>query len=269
LVDPLTEFIWLGPGKGKLDTVARLFLALADGLRSLDEFYTKLKISLQDGWQDCFFPHVRSYPGPSGTVLFKYISRLLPDQKAKALFKGKTSSGQRIVVKFTSRYHATAHRLVAKSNLAPQLLYISSNSDAQKLSCPIMVVMEFLEGKTAEETFRVTSLCQRSHPDHRSLFRTICEDVKEAVRILHNAGLAFGDLRAPNIMIVRGRAKLVDFDWCGEDGQQRYPGEINMDGTIDWHKDVKPGGVMTKDHDNWMARQLFHTLQPEIAMEGE
>ena len=46
--DPLTEAISLGPDKiesdEKLDTVARLFLALRDGLRSLDTFYRNLEM---------------------------------------------------------------------------------------------------------------------------------------------------------------------------------------------------------------------------------
>lgn len=266
LVDPLTEYIWLGPdklGTEKLDTVARLFIALADALRSLDDFYRNVNIASPDACRDCIFPHVQSYPGPSGPVEFKYLSWLVPAQKSKAIFKARTSDGQLIVVKFTDRYNATAHRLVAEANLAPQLLFISSDNPSALSGGLIMVVMEFVEGETAHEMFTVTSSgCLKGRT---RLLKTLRQDVDKAMAILHGAGLVFGDMRAPNIMVAGERAKLVDFDWCGLDGQDRYRGDVNVcneseksdERQINWHSEVKRGGVMKKHHDIWMARQLF------------
>ena len=74
MVDPLTGYTWIGPGKHnpkQLGTVSRLFIALAEGLQSLDEFYRNLKIDSQGDPADWFFPDLRSYPGPSGPVPIK------------------------------------------------------------------------------------------------------------------------------------------------------------------------------------------------------
>ena len=36
----------------------------------------------------------------------------------------------------------------------------------------------------------------------------------------------FGDLRSPNVVSVKGRAFLVDFDWAGKHGEAFYPMEL-------------------------------------------
>jgi hypothetical protein len=123
MVDPLTDYIWIGPGKHgtkQLKTVSRLFIALAEGLRSLDEFYRNVNLDSQGCPTDCFFPDMQSYPGPSGHVPIKYLAPLVPKQRSKTIFKAEIS-GQTVVVKFTDRYNAAAHKLLAEANLAPQL----------------------------------------------------------------------------------------------------------------------------------------------------
>jgi serine/threonine protein kinase len=272
MVDPLTDYTWIGPGKHNaehLETVSRLFMALAEGLGSLDEFYRNLNIASQGCPADCFFPDMRSYPGESGPVPIKYLSQLVPDQRSKTIYKGE-ASGKTIVVKFTDRYNAAAHELLAKANFAPQLLY-SGHPDPE-LKRPIMVVMDLLEGRTAEETFTITPHHHLSCPENQSsLLEQVHKDVKDAIRVIHESGLVFGDLRAPNIMIVGGRAKLIDFDWCGPDGEETYPGDVNIrdrhdedvEESIKWHAGVQRGGVMRKDHDLWMINQLFHLVQQE------
>jgi hypothetical protein len=163
----LTKAIFLGPDKidsdKKLDTVACLFLALRDGLRSLDAFYRDLVIppedqkAIQVAPRNCFFPHVQSYAGPNGRVEIKYIAQIGTDDKNKAVFKGETADGQKIVVKFTDRYNAAAHRMLAERNLAPGLLYVSSEStDVEDFGYKVMIVMEFVAGQTAEKQGHVT-----------------------------------------------------------------------------------------------------------------
>jgi hypothetical protein len=163
--DPLTETISLGPDKidigEKMDTVARLFVALRDGLRSLHTFYHELEIESPDEPTysgACFFPHVRSYPGGEQAHPIQYIAQLGPEDKSKAVFKAETSDGQMIVVKFSDRYHVMAHRLLVKHGFAPQLLYHSSeNTNRGDFGYQVMVVMEFVEGRTAEEMGLATS----------------------------------------------------------------------------------------------------------------
>ena len=175
---------------------------------------------------DIFFPHVLSYRKTDRVVPIKYIAQLGPDNKSKAVFKGENSDGQLIVVKFTDRYNANGHRLLAEHGLAPQLLYISSeNMDAGHFGYRVMVVMEFLAGQTAEDYQLVSS-------KRGSIWSDVSNDVKMAIETLHKADLVFGDLRTPNIIIVNGHAKLVDFDWCGREGQDRYPRDLNAG--IEW-----------------------------------
>ena len=258
-----------------MDTVARLFMALADALGCLQDYYLNVDIASPEERRNCIFPERRSYPGESGCVQFKYLSQLFPDQKNKAIFKALTSDGRTIIVKFTDRYNATAHRLVAASNLAPQLLFCSSEETSEPSIGYIMVVMEFLEGKTVGERFAITSDGHLKGPS--GILKNVSEDVYKAIRILHNAGLVFADLRPPNIMVVRDRAKLVDFDWCDLDGEASYRGDLNVRdpsdreslGSIKWHPEVERGGVMRQKHDIWMAEQLFHILSSANSIEEE
>lgn len=142
-------------------------------------------------------------------------------------------------VKFVQQYNVTAHKLLAKIALAPQLLHCSEVANGQFR----MVVMDFVEGETAYERFGAT----------QKVADPIVEQVKRAIDELHQNPLVFGDLRRPNVVIMKdGKAKLVDFDWCGEDGKGRYPPTLNDPSSINWHADVKRDGIMSKVHDEHM-----------------
>jgi hypothetical protein len=64
--------------------------------------------------------------------------------------------------------------------------------------------------------------------------------IRSAVKVLHGAGLVFGDLRLTTIVIdtTGGRegALLTDFDWVGLHGQAQYPPLQILDdfGEISW-----------------------------------
>jgi serine/threonine protein kinase len=162
------------------------------------------------------------------------------------------------VVKFTDRYNSVAHRLLTEHNLAPKLLYDSHKDPTARVMGCYMIVMEYLEGKTAQDFFSVASAGHLKTSRNQALGKIICEDVKMALQLLHNAGLVFGDLRSPNIMIVKDRANLIDYEWCGKDGEARYPVELNdAADNIKWHPDVVRNGVLSKDHDLWMLDLLF------------
>lgn len=112
-----------------------------------------------------------------------------------------------------------------------------------------MVVMDFFEGKMAQELY-----------DGR-LPRAVYDQVKRAVDELHQLGLVFADLRKPNIMVSAGvnpiQVMLVGFSWCGKDKEGRYPPTLNDDTNgIKWHPDVKLRGISSKDHDEWMLGNL-------------
>lgn len=100
-------------------------------------------------------------------------------------------------------------------------------------------------------------MTNRPYGNAATLPDVIFNEVEQAIEVLHKNGLVFGDLRPPNVMISDGRAHLVDFDWCAQDGMGRYPVSLNdVDRDIGWHPDVKRGSVMHKHHDIFMLRKF-------------
>jgi serine/threonine protein kinase len=256
VIQPLTDYIWLGvhpSADEQLLRVAQVLLALRHSLESLDSYYTKLNIPTDvDAPTNLarFFPYILSYPGVNGDVRFEYIIKLADESPTKAIFKARRVDRQDyIVVKFVQTYNFAAHRLLASHGLAPQLLYPETDEYEPVLTFGglKLVVMAFVDGLTAHDAYGSTSTL----PD------VIFSKVAQAVTVLHEHGFVFGDLRPPNIMVSEEKAFLVDFDWCADDGEGRYPVSLNdVDGTIGWHPDVKRGGVMYKEHDLFMMEKL-------------
>jgi hypothetical protein len=147
-------------------------------------------------------------------------------------------------VKFVQTYNATAHRLLAAAGRAPELLYCSmEDCESEYLGGLIMVVMGYLDGKTAQKRYKGKGLLPRAF-----------EQVEKVVLTLHGEDIVFGDLCLPNIVVMdEGKVMLIDFDWCRRHGVGTYPVSLNdnrdEDKGIDWHPDVKTGGRMMKEHD--------------------
>ncbi|KAH9918650.1 uncharacterized protein B0H18DRAFT_1030201 [Fomitopsis serialis] len=91
---------------------------------------------------------------------------------------------------------------------------------------------------------------------------TIWDDVGRALNALHAEDWVFGDLRIPNVMCVPTEsgmhAKLVDFDWAGKHGIDRYPATMNV-GSMDWTPGMDRYEIMKKHHDLQMLRRLRWT----------
>ncbi|KZP10890.1 hypothetical protein FIBSPDRAFT_838122 [Athelia psychrophila] len=217
IVKPLTDWIQLDvdpADDAQLDRFARVLVALRSSLQSLAEYYQSLALGDMDTKFTRFFPYIRSYPGPDHEIVhFHY---------------------------FAQQYNTDAHKLLASKGLAPRLLYSGFDTGNTHGSCGSlkMVVMEFLEGRTAYDIHATLSVKQYEH-------------VRNAVKVLHDEDFVFGDLRLPNIMVDGETAKLIDFDWCGKHGTGRYPITINDTG-VTWHPEVKRGGKMKKEHDDFM-----------------
>jgi serine/threonine protein kinase len=242
--------MWLGedvhrPDNGNLRRVVQTFSALAKELKTLADEYHHWKPS-PEPWLHCF-PFVTSYKVNNATIRFSYLHKLVPVGSTRAVFKAQTSTGQLIVVKFTQRYNWMAHRLLAGHDFAPKLLYypaMNSNSDLSEgiFGGLQMIVMEYVDGEIAYDV-----------PEQLS---PAFEDVEKAIKVLHDEGLVFGDLRTPNIMIKKdtGKVLLIDFDWCAKAGEGCYPTTINTEEC--WHPYVEGGGVMQKEHDLFMLGLL-------------
>jgi hypothetical protein len=124
-----------------------------------------------------------------------------------------------------------------------------------------MVMMDLIDGPDAHQAFQ-----------HGDLPPTVLEDVRNALKKLHEAGLVFGDMRRPNIMLVKSRGtydkdedvyvegewhgQLIDFNWSGPVGKARFPPTLNTDGRITWALGVEPGGLIERQHDDDMLGKI-------------
>ncbi|KAH9175907.1 hypothetical protein EDB89DRAFT_1847067 [Lactarius sanguifluus] len=264
VVQQLTDFIWIGDhpyDDRKLELVTRLLASLGTGIAELQEFYRSLSLRGFPHNSRRFFPFVQCYSVGERVVNFSYQAYLYPDtldtpkNPSKAIFIATTGTGverRNIIVKFTQRYNAKAHRHLATECRAPELLYCSKEDpNSADFAGLIMIVMEYIDGgKTAYQQY-----------GNRRLDQCIFDQVEEALCILHGRNIDFGDLRYPNIILTKDqRVLLIDFDWCGEHEKDTYPASLNDNrntpNSIDWHPDVKRGGRMAKEHDTFMLNSM-------------
>ncbi|KAL5497854.1 hypothetical protein ACEPAH_2785 [Sanghuangporus vaninii] len=130
------------------------------------------------------------------------------------------------VVKFTARYNEAAHRLLEGAELAHKLRYFTR-------------LKNYLD---------------------------ICERVGEAMQLLHNKELVFGDLRSQNIVLdAKKRPLLIDFDFTGTHGVDRYPASWD---TKEHHPDVRRHDVMYKEHDDFLLDKLKRLLRDRYTGSG-
>jgi len=235
----LTDYVWLGgdpfdPNQQVFG--ARLFAALKSAIQSLEDYYRTLDLTRSTV---SHYPYITGY-GAEQTK-FTYSSRLANEYRYKLVYKATLNdvSNTPIVVKFVHRYNAFAHRLLAAESLAPKLHYCSID-DNVRYGKRFMIVMDYVDLK----------------PLSGRLTKKQYKRIKTALDILHANHMVFGDLRRPNVLAGKDTAMLIDFDWCGEAGKDRYPPEINLDGSIDWHFEVGPDRPMHLYHDEHMLDNL-------------
>lgn len=243
IVQPLTDFIWMGPRHLKADGIqeaGQLFEALSSGLKSLKSFYNTLAPVAQQGPS---FPWITHFPDETGRdIQFRYTAAL---GDSRTVFRAETfeSPPRQMVVKFTRKYHGDAHQLMAAEGYAPKLYFdASSHPSFPRPGDLIMVITEYVPQAPL-------SL------DYLKAYKTL----PDALDILHGQGLVFGDLRPQNIIVPAAQpdqAMLIDFDWCGMDGEDRYPWDINTNG-IKWARGVGPGAIMSKTHDWHMLEYIL------------
>ena len=256
IVQRLTDYIWVGLdsvlNESHITRVARAFYALKAGLKKLTSYYESLDLTGDALADSRYFPSFTVYcPHGGGHVKFKYVGFLenCPDCITLRA-RTETMPAQDIVVKFVDRYGLKAHEILANHGLAPKLLYCGSprlDDDEPSYQSISMVVMEYIDG----DTFAVA----KQNLSEESV-ETVRSAVRRALELLHNHGLVFGDLRPPNVMITKdGKAKLIDFNWAGEEGQAKYPSLISPE--IAWPEGVKALAVMRREHDLDMLRKLI------------
>lgn len=118
------------------------------------------------------------------------------------------------MIKFVGQYGADAHQLLADAGMAPQLLYsglldgaddirnagsrgLGSTVDGMYIGLVRMVIAEHLEGDTMDKA------SPAAWP------KDALEQIEKAIKKLHDAGLVFGDLRGPNVLLSEGRISSI------------------------------------------------------------
>ncbi|CDO75371.1 hypothetical protein BN946_scf184767.g6 [Trametes cinnabarina] len=237
----------------------RFLRAIETALDDLGAFYESLK--LPPPWHrsrpaaSLAPPNV--YIGPQFTqfeedgqmVILTYTGRLSDEYPFQAVFTAIThvegsDTAHDVVVKFTHNYCEEGHRLLADHltpegaprPLAPRVWHCSNNQDVGMYVVVMDWIMDTEERKMTEE-------------DHAT--------VREAIALLHERNLVFGDLREANVLLIKGGGlMLIDFDWCGQEGTARYPRDMNENGSIPWAQDAEAGQLIKKQHDLHMLAML-------------
>ena len=81
--------------------------------------------------------------------------------------------------------------------------------------------------------------------------------MKDAIATIHKADYVYGDVRPQNILVVNNsRFCLLDFDRAGKKDTVRFPVALNMSQKSVWHREVQPGGLITKEHDLYQLDKL-------------
>ena len=166
-------------------------------------------------------------------------------ERPYAIYRAKLAKGDvevEVVVKFTTRYNADAHNLLHGQGLAPELHYF-----ARLVGDHYMVVADYVDSAPL-------SNCPKQEN-----YLDILKQVERALDLLHGNDLVFGDLRPENILLdPRKGVKLIDFDFVGTHGVDRYPASFN---TTIQPKGVERHGIMDKKHDIAMLNNLRKFLE--------
>jgi serine/threonine protein kinase len=253
VIQPLTDFIPLTINLRVSDQVKRisqLFYSLLLAIRELRDFYHNLRRE-ETEIEQRFFPYIRHYKVGETVHRFTYLCGLLDDH-TRTIWKAKREDGELIVVKFASKYNIQGHNICAGYKLAPQLLYSSDDEEVKALGGFKMVIMEYICGIPLDQKYLKGGILPRSCV-------TIIENVTMAIELLHEKDFVFGDLRAPNVLIVDTddgqRAVLVDFDWCGKNELDEYPSSMNK--KLDWPLGAEPCALLQKEHDLYWITKLM------------
>ena len=254
VIEPLTDLIHCGisPSRGNSFAgplkLARLFLALRNATASLQLYYEMLMNNRKLLKENTFPPDVfASEPCTHFFPCFREIQvngiaeRLVYEEvigpiTERLVYVAKRPNQEDVIVKFSEQYGVNVHEILANEDLAPKLYY------AQKLDCGFwMVVMENIKG-ARELPLELEPRVKRS--------------IVDAVRMVHNQGYVFGDLRRPNILLDgKNKIKLIDFDWCGVLGEAAYPA-CGVNRNHAWPNTVNAGSLISKEEDEWCLKNL-------------
>jgi hypothetical protein len=212
-----------------------------------------MHLPVLDVWRD------RPRRSPAG--LLQKLEDEYGHKPGRAIWRGRLGDTD-VIVKFYETYSAEPHRLLADAGPAPKLRHFGRIEGGLYI-----VVMDFVRwGMDAHKYFQQMVPPRMGIYARVELSDGVREDVTAAIKILHDAGFVLGDLRRPNVIVIEGelgtdgnretRGMLVDFDWAGIYGQATYTPVLNDSGDIEWACGVGAGGLIEKEHELFMLRNL-------------
>ncbi|TFK78012.1 hypothetical protein K466DRAFT_607418 [Polyporus arcularius HHB13444] len=168
--------------------------------------------------------------------------------------EGVIWQGKMVVVRFTEQYGKEPHEILAKKGLAPRLLYCGNPyvDIAPEYAGLTMVVMERSPGSAASP----------DKPSEAPLSPTFCASVHAAVKELHKAGYAHGNVTTKTIIRLPGprntKIHLLNFELAGEEGKTYYSVELPWrPEKVPAPEGVSPLRLVTKEHDLHFLQHLF------------
>ncbi|KAJ7639118.1 hypothetical protein FB45DRAFT_904764, partial [Roridomyces roridus] len=203
---------------------AHVLKTLKESIRLLDKEYenwAKVPV-IHPGDMDSRAPQgAKYYPQ---CLVFQGVD----DEPRKLVFRGPLSKNntpaqasifrascgdQAVIVKFAETCGEDVHRLLARADLAPKLLYCGHPFADLDIGVK-MVVMEELH-------FNFRPVDVPTVPQ--------CDQLDAVLRILRENGCVHGDLRPRNIMVHGSSVRVVDFAWAGKVGEVHYPYNLYRD----------------------------------------
>ncbi|CAG8801751.1 6186_t:CDS:1, partial [Racocetra persica] len=181
----------------------------------------------------------------------------LVDQPDKLLWKAITKGGREIIVKFTCYYNQRAHELFSEIGKVPKLLYISK----EVVYGFYMVMMDYVKAKLLYNCNNSLSYDE---------YKTVFEDIEEAISKLYKENIIFADLCDSNILVNKSQDQyqgmLIDFDWASEERIECYPSFMNED--INWLPGAENRKKLSREHDmHWLKLLKSNYLGENIELE--
>jgi hypothetical protein len=213
--------------------VLRAFAALRVAIESLARPVSTLKPR-----ELSTFPYKTSATVEGAPIAFRYVKHVARYVFIVEIIR-KDRSVSTAVVKFAMNYGKDVHAFCATLGFAPKLLAYEELPAQWHF-----ILMEYVD-------LQPLSSMDRNHKKNQ--FMTILER-------LRGENFVHGDLRHDNVFWHqdRNRVILIDFDWSGKHGIQRYPSEMNPE--VQWPKGASTGEVLSFDHDAFWIHQLVDSF---------
>ncbi|KAF8415149.1 hypothetical protein L210DRAFT_3657885 [Boletus edulis BED1] len=238
-------------------TVARHMAAFRKAVRTLNEYYQHLSITLTtDGnslsnqlSHGALFPYRTEFESLDDGITrnIRYTVQFMEAGEKKGLvFFGtlQEDDTDQICIKFSRRYSKEAHLHCAESGFAPKLRGFEELPGGW-----YMAVMDRLLGYD-----QLADL-----PETERLPKSVFDTFGKQLKTLHTRHLVHGDIRDTNIMVKnddRTTLMLIDFEWAGEEDVVRYPPYVNYT-NISRPKDARDGLPIKAVHDLAMLEGII------------